>query len=199
VVAVPTLTCFDIAAKTNSCSECIANSLSLVLQCCWCLSSYNASDGKCTPTGGCPSNITFDVCPTHINFNPGSCPDACSGNGKCINSTDSQYSTAVKNQQGSGFLTANGSVCFCNEGFSGINCGQYPAPSNSVLILAAGIGTGAVVGIIIAAVLIFIGCGGGGAFAYSQLHNEDKAAVLGNNPLFVDPAKGGNNPLNRAC
>jgi len=197
-VPIPSLTCTDIAAKTNSCSQCIETSISLLLSCSWCVNGTNSTAGTCTSNGACPSNITYAVCPTIINFIPEVCPDGCSGHGTCVNASEPGYASALASQQGSiTGLKVNSSLCLCVSGFSGLNCGQYPPPDNSIIYLAAGIGTGAIVGIVLAAVLIFVGCGGGGAFAYSQLSTGGNAPVIANNPLFQEQGLKGENPLLR--
>jgi hypothetical protein len=154
--------------------------------------------GTCTSNGACPSNITYSVCPSSITFVPPVCPDQCSGHGTCVNASQAGYASALAAQKASAsVLKANASLCLCVSGFSGLNCGQYPPPDNTIIYLAAGIGTGAIVGIVLAAVLIFIGFGGGGAFAYSQLAGGGAAPVIANNPLFKEDGLKGENPLLR--
>jgi hypothetical protein len=116
-----------------------------------------------------------------VVFVPEPCPDNCTFHGTCVNGT---------------VLGPNNrtTYCLCDQGYSGINCGQVPASSDITAVVAgttAGILAGIIVGIVVA-----VACfGGGGAFAYSQLANNEEGHTVANNPIFRGKNNDGDNPL----
>jgi len=169
------------------------------LLCAWCVNGTNTTNGVCLAVEACTSNSTtaYYVCPITINYIPEVCPDQCSGHGICINSTQPGYADAVKQQAAFvANLKANSSLCLCFPGYSGINCGQVPEPDNTVVI-AASIGTAAVVGIIVAILVALFLAGGGGAYAYAQTGGAATPAPVFNNPIYADSGNKGQNPLFR--
>jgi len=61
----------------------------------------------------------------------------------------------------------------------------------------AGISAGVTAGIICGVILGIAAFGGGSAYAYSQLSNGGAEPFVGNNPLYDDPKKSGDNPLHK--
>jgi len=69
-----------------------------------------------------------------------------------------------------------------------------PTTDTTTVILAATLGTAAIVGIVIALVVILAVVGGGVAYRYRQMNTGDEAPVQ-NNPLYRDNRGAGDNPL----
>jgi len=69
-----------------------------------------------------------------------------------------------------------------------------PTTDATTVILAATLGTAAIVGIIIAIVVVLAVVGGGVAYRYRQVNTNDEAPVQ-NNPLYRDNRGAGDNPL----
>eukprot|EP01128_Nolandella_sp_AFSM9_P010955 TRINITY_DN766_c0_g1_i3.p1 TRINITY_DN766_c0_g1~~TRINITY_DN766_c0_g1_i3.p1 ORF type:complete len:419 (+),score=86.97 TRINITY_DN766_c0_g1_i3:225-1481(+) len=84
-------------------------------------------------------------------------------------------------------------VSFCEDGacgFRDVSCPAGIAPE-----VVAGIGSAAVVGIIVAIVICLAALGGGGAYAYSQSAATGGVATVANNPIYVGSGSQGTNPL----
>jgi hypothetical protein len=72
----------------------------------------------------------------------------------------------------------------------------YAFPTEA--IIAGGIGAAAIVGIVVAAVLLAAGVAGGGAYAYANANAAGAASGVSNNPLYVGVGTQGSNPLYKA-
>jgi len=100
---------------------------------------------------------------------------------------------------GSGFYATPNSnstqKCVCFSGFSGNNCGIAPVSDNSsTRIIAATLGAAAVVGIVIAVVILAGICSGGAYAVYNKLSDEGDGAIQ-TNPLYEAAGNRGINPL----
>jgi hypothetical protein len=126
------------------------------------------------------------------NFVPALCPDACLNHGTCTNVTAANYQQALPSIEWYGKNIS--AFCLCYTGYSGINCGQVPAPQTQTAIIA-GVSTAAIVGICIGLAVLAAGAGGGGAFAYGQAGGGGAAPTVGNNPLYEGKGFSANNPL----
>jgi hypothetical protein len=127
--------------------------------------------------------------------------------GLCQNSTggygkNSSYCGTGCTCGGSGFYNGTNSNtsqhCVCFRGYSGNNCGIIP-PSviSSVAVIGVSLGVAAVVGIVIAAVVVCAGLGGGAVVAYSKFQDDDAGASVSSNPLYTGRQVGGANPLHK--
>jgi len=84
-------------------------------------------------------------------------------------------------------------VTFCEEGVCKnreVDCGVPPAT-----VLAGALGTAAIVGIVVGAVLCVACAAGGGAYAYTQAAGASGVAPVANNPIYVGSGSQGTNPL----
>jgi len=87
-------------------------------------------------------------------------------------------------------------VSFCEDGICKIRAVPCVG-DNLAAVLGAGVGLGtaALVGIIVAAVLCFGGLAGGGAYAAAQGSGGGPMGGLQNNPIYKDNTTQGMNPL----
>jgi len=145
--------------------------------------NQSLTQGQCVSTTGCNLNPN-PSCVITVVYVPEPCPDACSGNGVCVNQTNAP--TAAKPN------ATYTLVCQCYDKYSGANCAVH----DDTVELAAGLGAAAIVGIVIAIVVVLAALGGGG-FAIAQNMAAAPVAPAMNNPLYVGAGKGGENPLNR--
>jgi len=142
--------------------------------CVWCV-TLDAAGGYCISPNG--SNVTCPVNPTYgtpialnstctipaIYVTP-PCPDNCSSHGNCINGT-----------------------CNCAKGHPGKNCG---GGASGFIAAAAGIGAGAIVGIIIGAIIVIalLVLAGKKTYDFAILHEQAGAIGL-DNALYVPKHK----------
>jgi len=63
------------------------------------------------------------------------------------------------------------------------------------VIIGSAIGAGILAGIIIGVIAALCLAGGGGILAYNQYQNSEGLASVHQNPLFIQPGTGGDNPL----
>lgn len=70
-----------------------------------------------------------------------------------------------------------------------------PAAIATTTIVGAALGTAAIIGLVIAAVVVALAVAGGGAYAYSQNAGGGGLAVVGNNPIYSGNQNAGMNPL----
>jgi hypothetical protein len=156
---------------SQSCSSCISLGAPIFgLDCVWCVTDPNIVGGFCVdnapgnncpvvPAYGTPLGLTNGSCSVPPVFIPPPCPDNCSNHGNCLNGT-----------------------CNCEKGHPGINCG---GGSSFDIAAASGIGAGAIVGIILACliVLILIAIASKKGYDWAVLH-EQAGAVSMDNALY---------------
>jgi hypothetical protein len=119
-----------------------------------------------------------------VVYVPPPCPDDCLGQGYCKNvSVDNSTTNYTK-------------VCVCYSGYFGVNCGGSDNTISATVIAATSLGVGAIIAIVIVAILASVG--GGGAYAYSQLGGAETDVAITNNPLFKPSDNVHSNPLNEA-
>jgi len=112
-----------------------------------------------------------------------------------VNATSPDYA-AAKKAAGSDYAKNASAYCFCEAGYYGINCGQVPATTSSVTtIVASAIGGAALAGIIVAGVVVFIGVGGGTAYAVGAGSGSGAAPVVASNPIYKPSGLSGENPM----
>jgi len=92
-------------------------------------------------------------------------------------------------------IDVNCIIGFCANGTCGTRELDCPAAVSTTTIIGASLGTAALVGIIIAAIIAFAACAGGGAYAYSQAAGGSGVHVTANNPIYQGNANAGVNPL----
>jgi len=129
------------------------------------------------------------------------CPPTkkCKVNSDCLSQLCQNGTSSSLVCGGSGFYAAGGITsqhCVCVSGYSGINCGVSPLVENSTVIIAVGLSTAAIAGIIVAAVLFVLLCGGGSAAVYNGMVGGP-VGILTSNPLYKGPATSAENPLFR--
>jgi len=139
--------------------------------CVWCLT--DTSNGICiTPNmTTCPVNPIYgspislnNTCTIPSVYNPPPCPDNCSFHGNCINGT-----------------------CICQKGHPGLNCG---GGSSGIIAAAAGIGAGAIAGIIIGAIVVIVLLTLAGKKTYDWAILHEQAGAIGmDNALYVPKHK----------
>jgi hypothetical protein len=101
-----------------------------------------------------------------------------------------------------GFVAVNCTVPACNATCYNQYICAAPPPHGSetfptTVVLVSTLTSAALAGIVIAAVLVAAGLGGGAAVAIAQVAAGGGAVVTASNPLYAGAGLGGNNPLNQ--
>jgi hypothetical protein len=125
------------------------------------------------------------ACVIATTYIPEPCPDNCTGHGSCVNKTLPLDPGAPVG------ATPNTTLyCQCDKGWEGANCGN----GGVILITAAALATGAIVGIVIG-VILCVGIAGGSAYAGANAFAHADATAIVNNPLYKKSGNDGENPL----
>jgi hypothetical protein len=150
------------------------------------------------------NNCTIDVCDpekgcthTPINCTDGNLctTDTCDPTRGCIFVPKLCNTTNNNNNNDNGGNATCG-VSFCEDGVCKIRAVPCVGDNISVVLGAGvGLGTAALVGIVVAAVLCFGGLAGGGAYAAAQGAGGGPIGGLQNNPIYKDNTTQGMNPL----
>ena len=169
------------AMYSGDCTTCQNNATAANISCIWCNDGISAS---CFPSASCLSPIY--ACDATVDYTPEVCADNCSyaqGGGECANIT------FITNSTDPDIVAKNGTliqVCICNEGYSGINCGDNGNRGLSVAAIA-GISAGVIAAIVIGSLICVavVGYGTKRGVDYFLL-DQSAFADAKNNPLHVE-------------
>jgi len=89
-------------------------------------------------------------------------------------------------------------LAFCANGTCATRKLECAAGISTSTIVGATLGTAAVIGLVIAGIVVLAAIAGGGAYAYSQAAGGGGLAVTGNNPIYAGSGNAGTNPLYKA-
>jgi len=210
----PPLSCLNLSFVTN-CSDCLQQTNALGLDCAWCPNVTEAllllKSGNCINATACKT--PYIACNAPAPFTPPACPDNCTNNGICVNSSVCAMLESTKGNGDCGKYkhpqfgcpncgkNANAtaknnqtSACACYSGASGLNCAVVGGKSLALAALSAGI----VAAIVIAALLLFA-IFGGGTYAISQKVIASDEASVYNNPLYDGQKKDNFSPIHQQC
>jgi len=133
--------------------------------CSWCATDgFTTGAFACTKQSLCSASNTQQTCDVgSVAYIPASCPDNCSNAGQCV----------------------NGSVCVCNAGITGLNCGSATGLSTAATaaIISAGVIAAIVIcGVVVVVILIFAAK----KTVDFVMLNQQAAAHFANNPLHIN-------------